>query len=508
MPTEREELRLTVTLVDNVSAGLNKIKGEFRDLTEGSGKGHAEKFKKENAEAVAVLKRMGGEAGEVYKAFGMMRLGALGAAGGVALLGFEIAKQIKEWGELADKIRGTNQVGRLFGIKPEDLRNIQEQLEAFGVSAESSMGAITKFMDRMGEMQRNPAMRADILRGVIRDPGAEREMERRLAQINEATSAIEKLNLVRQLGEDIEKNALKRGETPERAAGERRMLEERLGYSPQLRMAGQLKDLTEEQRKAEEARTKNMENYANLLGQIHREWDEIGKLLNESAFKPDGFVVQGALKLKDAIVQIKETLEFIRDHGLGTYLNPFSKESMDRQKHDFEESMKKINEAEDAGKPPEERARLEALRQQAIEEADRKQRTRTGAAGAAATARSHAASAQAPHGAAVFQRRRRHRHHRGLARVVQYRGPARRGRRQRSQKIHAGEHRRTKTAKRLPDRAGDRWRRQLWFPKRWRWRQRRACVAGWWCPWCHQYPWHTLNGTGARAAWDGRPNVN
>ena len=98
---------------------------------------------------------MGGEAGEVYKAFGMMRLGALGAAGGVALLGFEIAKQIKEWGDLADKIRGTNQVGRLFGIKPEDLRNIQEQLEAFGVSAESSMGAITKFMDRMGEMQRN-----------------------------------------------------------------------------------------------------------------------------------------------------------------------------------------------------------------------------------------------------------------------------------------------------------------------------------------------------------------
>ena len=236
------------------------------------------------------------------------------------------------------------------------------------------MGAITKFMDRMGEMQRNPAMRADILRGVIRDPGAEREMERRLAQINEATSAIEKLNLVRQLGEDIEKNALKRGETPERAAGERRMLEERLGYSPQLRMAGQLKDLTEEQRKAEEARTQNMVNYANLLGQIHREWDEIGKLLNKSAFKPDGFVVQGALKLKDAIVQIKETLEFIRDHGLGTYLNPFSKESMDRQKHDFEESMKKINEAEDAGKPPEERARLQALRQQAIEKSEAKVR--------------------------------------------------------------------------------------------------------------------------------------
>ena len=379
MATEREELRLTVSLVDNVSAGLAKIKGEFKDLTEGSGKGRAEQFKKENAEATNALKRMGGEAGEVYKAFGMMRLGALGAAGGVALLGFEIAKQIKEWGELAEKIRGTNQVGRLFGIKPEDLRNIQEQLEAFGVSAEQSMGAVTKFMDRMGEMQRNPAMRADILRGVIRDPGAEREMERRLAQINDAKDAIEKLNLVRQLGVDIEQNALKRGESPERAAGERRMIEERLGYSPQLRLAGQLKNLTEEQRKAEEARTKNMESYANLLGQIHKEWDEIGKLLNDSAFKEDGFVVQGALKIKDAVVQIKETLEFIRDHGLGTYLNPFSQESQDRQKHDFEEKMKKLNEADEAAKTPEVQARdaKAAAEKEAAAEAMRKAKEST-----------------------------------------------------------------------------------------------------------------------------------
>ena len=319
MTTERDELRLTVTLVDNVSAGLNKIKGEFKDLTEGSSKQHAEKFKKENTEAIAVLKRMGGEAGEAFKAFGMMRLGALGAAGGVALLGFEVAKQIKQWGELADKMRASTQVSRIFGIKPEDLRNIQEQLEAFGVSAEQSMGAITKFADRMGEMQRNPAMRADILRGVIRDPGAEREMERRLAQINEAKSAIEKLNLVRQLGEDIEKNALKRGETPERAAGERRMIEERLGYSPQLRLAGQLKDLTEEQRKAEEARTKNMENYANLLGQINSKWEEINKLVNDSAFSENGIMVKGARILLDVVNQIKESVEYIHEHSLDEF---------------------------------------------------------------------------------------------------------------------------------------------------------------------------------------------
>ena len=163
MTTEREELRLTVSLVDNVSAGLNKIKGEFKDLTEGGGKQHAEKFKRENTEAIAILKRMTGEAGEAYKAFGMMRLGALGAAGGVALLGYEVAKQVKEWGELAEKVRAANQVARAFGIDPGAMRNIQEQLEAAGVSAEQSQGALTKFLDTMGELQRNPAFRSNIL---------------------------------------------------------------------------------------------------------------------------------------------------------------------------------------------------------------------------------------------------------------------------------------------------------------------------------------------------------
>jgi uncharacterized protein (TIGR02594 family) len=340
MATERDELRLTVTLVDNASAGLKQLKGGFKDLAEGSGKQHAERFKRENTEAIAILKRMAGEAGEAYKAFGMMRLGALGAAGGVALLGFEIAKQIKEMGELAEKMRGINQAGRLFGIKPEDIRNIQEQLEAFGVSAEQSLGALTNFMSRMGEMQRNPALRHDILLGVIRDPGAEREMERRLAQIDAAKSAIEKLNLVRQLGEDIERNALKRGETPERAAGERRMIEERLGYDSRLRVAGQLKDLNAEERKAEEARTKNMEAYANQLGRIKKEWDEITKLLSSPLFGDRSPMVIGATILENSLKKAKEIIEWIQGarHEHEEHLTPEQEAERARQKLNEEEN--------------------------------------------------------------------------------------------------------------------------------------------------------------------------
>ena len=394
MTTEREELRLTVSLVDNVSAGLNKIKGEFKDLTEGGGKQHAEKFKRENTEAIAVLKRMTGEAGEAYKAFGMMRLGALGAAGGVALLGYEVAKQVKEWGELAEKVRAANQVARAFGIDPGAMRNIQEQLEAAGVSAEQSQGALTKFLDTMGELQRNPAFRANILQQTLE--GNVPAMAARLKQIEEAKTATEKLNLARQLGIDVEQKALARGESPERAAGERRRLEEMLGYSRlALGAAGQLKELTEEQARWEKERNESLEAYANTLGRINHQWDEISKLLSGPIFSENSPLVPRRESPGDRAHKrqghagVHQARRLRRHHA-----SPRSRgaPTLDRCR---QRAAARTARAHDAG-----RARRRARR--------RRKGQGRGGSNAQANGRSDGASAQG-HAAAVFQRQRRRR---------------------------------------------------------------------------------------------------
>ena len=395
MTTEREELRLTVSLVDNVSAGLNKIKGEFKDLTEGGGKQHAEKFKRENTEAIAILKRMTGEAGEAYKAFGMMRLGALGAAGGVALLGYEVAKQVKEWGELAEKVRAANQVARAFGIDPGAMRNIQEQLEAAGVSAEQSQGALTKFLDTMGELQRNPAFRANILQQTLE--GNVPAMAARLKQIEEAKTATEKLNLARQLGIDVEQKALARGESPERAAGERRRLEEMLGYNRlALGAAGQLKELTEEQARWEKERNESLEAYANTLGRIGHQWDEISKLLSGPVFSENSPLVQrresagGRAHQRQGHAGVHQARRLRRHHAS---LRSRGAPALDRCR---QRAAARTARAHDAG-----RARRRAR--------CRRKGQGRGGSNAQANGRSDGASAQG-RAAAVFQRQWRRRH--------------------------------------------------------------------------------------------------
>ena len=435
MTTEREELRLTVSLVDNVSAGLNKIKGEFKDLTEGGGKQHAEKFKRENTEAIAILKRMTGEAGEAYKAFGMMRLGALGAAGGVALLGYEVAKQVKEWGELAEKVRAANQVARAFGIDPGAMRNIQEQLEAAGVSAEQSQGALTKFLDTMGELQRNPAFRSNILQQTLE--GNVPAMAARLKQIEEAKTATEKLNLARQLGIDVEQKALARGESPERAAGERRRLEEMLGYNRlALGAAGQLKELTEEQARWEKQRNESLEAYANTLGRIGHQWDEISKLLSGPIFSENSPLVRGAKALEAVLTNAKDMLEFIKRGGFDVIMHPLDPEARQRSI----DAVKELQHERHERMTPEERAAEHAAEEKAkaAAEATRKQME---------DRMEHLRKVTPPQ---YFSGSGGDGHHREHARVVQHRGSPRRVRR--SREVHEGKHRRTKTAERLPDR--------------------------------------------------------
>ena len=80
MATEQEELRLTVTLADNASAGLAKLNEEIKQLGSGAGQQHVEKFKRETTELTSKIKGMSGEVGEAFKGLGMLRGGLAAGA--------------------------------------------------------------------------------------------------------------------------------------------------------------------------------------------------------------------------------------------------------------------------------------------------------------------------------------------------------------------------------------------------------------------------------------------
>lgn len=297
---EQEELRLTVNLADNASAGLQKLNEEIKQLGSGAGQQHIEKFKRETAEITTKVKGMSVEVGDAFKNLGMLRSGlALGGAG-LALFGYEMTKQIGVVGEYAAKLRQLAQLGAKIGVDPGTIRNISDQLKIFGVSGEQAQASISKFATAMAQLQREPSMRAGILRDTAREGvGA---MNALIDKLNQTTDVEDKLNLVRQASEAVRLNALKRGASEERAANEARLFGQKLGYDAELAYAGALAKRTEAEKKADQERFNNAKAYAGEMAKVYSKVEDIKNLLNDRMMG-EGSTFSLGLKAANATLQ-------------------------------------------------------------------------------------------------------------------------------------------------------------------------------------------------------------
>ena len=170
-----------------------------------------------------------------------------------------------------------------------------------------------------------------------------------------------------------------------------------LGYSRlALGAAGQLKELTEEQARWEKQRNKSLEAYANTLGRINHQWDEISKLLSGPIFSENSPLVRGAKALEAVLTNAKDMLEFIKRGGFDVIMHPLDPEARQRSI----DAVKELQHERHERMTPEERAAEHAAEEKAKAAAE---------ANAQANGRSDGASAQG-HAAAVFQRQRRRRH--------------------------------------------------------------------------------------------------
>ena len=348
MATENEELRLTVTLADNASAGLEKLQAQLKELGGGGSTGgnkHVEKLNEGTKALTETVSKMTGSFGEAFKSLGMLRLGFVGGVAGLAAFGYEMAKQMKDLGEYTEKLRGLGQLGKDIGVDPGAIKNISEQLKVFGVSAEQSEAALSKFAGKMAELQRDPRVRMGILQQT--DPRHLADMNRLLDSINKATNFEDKLNAVRQGGEDVYRNARRRGESEERAADERRIFLQGLNYDLLLGRAGELKKRSQEEKDADDKRITNATAYATLLGQIEQKWENITELMRDPLFGPDSPLVAGLKKLSDGLDVIIDKMKLLRaeddkrekldkelpaPEGFWQKVNPFNERNIERER--------------------------------------------------------------------------------------------------------------------------------------------------------------------------------
>ena len=296
---EQEELRLTVNLADNASAGLAKLNEEIKQLGSGAGQQHIEKFKRETGEITGKVKQMGAEIGEAYKGLGMLRSGlALGAAG-IALFGLEIARQSKALVEYADKIRALNQAARAIGVNPGQFKDIQEQLKVFGISGETAAASIAAVSGKIADLQRQSSqLRLELLKNAGPDRELIQNMNAYLDRLTNAKTIAQRLNVIREGGLQVEANALRKGASEQEAADRKRQFYQMQGYNALLENAGKLEELSAEEQKRANQRSKEAEDLANQWGKVTGKYETLVEKMQQP-FVP---YLTTALKMAEGVL--------------------------------------------------------------------------------------------------------------------------------------------------------------------------------------------------------------
>jgi hypothetical protein len=309
MATEQEELRLTVTLADNASAGLAKLNEEIRQLGSGANQQHIEKFKRETAETTRKVKEMGNEVGDAYKGLGQLRAGLAAGVAGLSLFGYEIARQIKVIVDYADKIRTLNQQARAIGVNPSQLKNVTEQLQAFGISGEAAASSIAAVQGKIAELQRRgSALRADMMAHAP-DEQSRRNMTAYLDRLSRASTLAEQLNIIRQGGENIYRETLERTHSTQRAAAVRNEFWAKQGYNALLQNAGKLQELSKEEQRIADERAARAEALSNQLGSMARKWNDMVEASNQPMLQNMKAVLEWAEPKLDKLKAFMEWMQ-------------------------------------------------------------------------------------------------------------------------------------------------------------------------------------------------------
>jgi hypothetical protein len=204
---EQDELRLTVSLVDNASAGIVALRGQIAQLGSGATAGQMEKFKRSQEEMGKQIKELteltlGGEKAMVGF------IGKLGAAGAAATV------VIGAMTEAANKMHEFRRAGETLGIPAEHIKNIVDQLRKMNIGNEEANQLVDGLSRRWAELTRvNSSARQDLLarQGEFTD-----EVAKTIDEISKLSDTEDIANAVRRNAENVRQNAFNRASGDER----------------------------------------------------------------------------------------------------------------------------------------------------------------------------------------------------------------------------------------------------------------------------------------------------
>jgi uncharacterized protein (TIGR02594 family) len=289
MPTETEELRLVVSLTDNATDGIARLRSELTQLGSGQNKENIERFKRETDEMSRKMRGMGTAAGSAFKDIGLLNVATVALGTGLGQLGAQLATSILNISGFADRIRSLRQEARAIGADPISVENIIKQFEAVGVSGETTMRNLRALSQSIGELFRpGNQLQRDLMNMAGGNPQAQAAMLEFIEKLKTARTEEERTNLVLEAQRNVRANAFGQYKSQQEAALRANELLQKFGLDPSITALKSLNELGEEERKRAAARQKEMEEYANLLGQVVSKWEDVRNILAQPLLR--GFI--------------------------------------------------------------------------------------------------------------------------------------------------------------------------------------------------------------------------
>jgi hypothetical protein len=254
VPTEQEELRLTVSLVDNASAGIAKLRDQITGLSSGQAKQAMDSFQRNQKEMGEQIKQLTAAAVGGERAL-------LGYIGRFGALGLAAAAGIDSMKRLGEELNRINQLGKNIGVNPVQIKNVADQFKAAGANAADANKEISGLTDKMVDLTRvGSAARQHLMQMAGQQFSA--NMAAGIRAIENATNLVDKFNIARQLADEAAASRLQRDlnnpdprlrKSPSEAAADaakvRREIMAQFGMTPEVEnlIKGNLKKYTDAQ---------------------------------------------------------------------------------------------------------------------------------------------------------------------------------------------------------------------------------------------------------------------
>src|SRR5580693_245450 len=278
MATEYESLRLNVSLVDNVTSQVERIKSSLSNIGGGQTASGFERIKRQTAELTEQVKGLGeGFAGGSQAALNIAK--SVGLAGaGIAALGVLLVKGISSLKEYTTAMQKLGELAQQTGLGAAQIKELTEAFERSGIDAGRAQQNISGLAHAMSDITRvNSEFRQKLLAkaGQGSDRAAMEALLGDLGRVaNDPKAFIEKL---RDAQDQIYNSVLTRTGSSQRAAEARKSFLADVGMPELAELRGDIATVSREMEAMMASRIAQSRELGETTAIIGQSWGKISE---------------------------------------------------------------------------------------------------------------------------------------------------------------------------------------------------------------------------------------